>query len=368
MRKFFFFSFVLLSFCCSAQNFYLFIGTYTTAGSKGIYVYRFNAATGNAEWVSNTDSSKNPSYLAVAPNEKMVYAVNETEPGKVSAYTFDKNSGKLTFVNQQPTGGNDPCYVSVSKNNKWIVVANYGGGSATALSVNNDGSLNPYSQLFQDSGSSVNKQRQEKPHVHSAIFSPAQDYVYTPDLGLDKVMVYKFNAAVPKPMTPANPPFVTVTGGDGPRHLAFHPNQKFVYLIEEMSGTVGAYQYANGKLTLIQHLPTHPEEYKGDIGSADIHISPDGKFLYASNRGAENTITIFSVDAATGKLKLVGYQPVMGKTPRNFIIDPTGNYLLAANQNSDNVVIFKRDKQTGLLKATGKEIKVSMPVCLQMIK
>lgn len=371
MRIIFLSLILLISFCATAQNFYLFIGTYTSKGSKGIYVYRFNAANGTAEWVSNTDSAANPSYLAVAPNEKYVYAVNEThgdKGGNVSAYTFDKATGKLALINQQSTAGDDPCYVSVSKNNNWVMVANYSGGSSAAFAANKDGSLNPYSQLMQDSGSSANTKRQEKPHVHSAVFSPAQDHLFTPDLGTDKVMIYKFNPTSQKPLNPATSPYAAVAPGSGPRHFTFHPNEKFAYVIQELSGTVGVYRYNNGQLSLLQDIATHPAGYKGDIGSADIHLSPDGKFLYASNRGDENTITIFSVNAATGKLKLKGYQPTMGKTPRNFIIDPTGNYLLAANQETDNIVIFKRNKLTGLLTPTGKQIEVSMPVCLQMMK
>lgn len=361
---------LFVTFCTSAQNFYLFIGTYTTKDSKGIYVYNFNAATGAASWVSNTDSAANPSYLAIAPNQKYVYAVNETHGengGKVSAYTFDKATGKLTLLNQQSTGGADPCYVSVSKNNNWVAVANYSGGSCAAFAANRDGSLQPYSQLLQDSGNGANLKRQEKAHVHSTVFSPSQDYLFTPDLGTDKVMIYKFTQNISKPLTPATRPYTPISPGNGPRHLTFHPNQKFAYLIQELSGTVGVYRYSNGDLTSIQSLATHPAGFKGNIGSADIHVSPDGKFLYASNRGDENTITIFSVNAVTGKIALKGYQSVLGKTPRNFIIDPTGNYLLAANQDSDNIVIFKRNKQTGLLTPTGKQIKISMPVCLQMI-
>lgn len=362
---------LLASFCATAQKFYLFAGTYTNKTSKGIYVYRFDAATGTAVLVSNTDSAANPSYLAIAPNEKYLYAVNETHGdsgGNVSAYAFDKTSGKLSFINQQSTGGNDPCYVSVSKNNDWVVVANYSGGSAAALAANKDGSLNPIAQLLQDSGSSANTNRQEKPHVHSAVFSPAQDYLFTPDLGTDKVMVYQFNPNAEKPLNPAAPAYKTVAAGNGPRHFTFHPNQKFAYLIQELSGTVGVYQYNNGKLALLQEAAAHPAGYKGDIGSADIHLSPDGKFLYASNRGDENTITIFSVNPTTGKLKLKGYQSTLGKTPRNFMIDPTGNYLLVANQNTDNIVIFKRNKLTGLLTPTGKQIEISIPVCLQMMR
>lgn len=365
-------SFILLiSTVLSAQKFYLFVGTYTNKGSKGIYVYRFDAATGKAEWVSNTDSAANPSYLAIAPNQKYIYAVNETHEGNggsLSAYKFDRTTGKLTFINKQSTGGDDPCYVSLSKNNSWAMVANYSGGSSTAFSINKDGSINSYSQLLQNTGSSANAARQEKAHVHSAVFSPAENYLFTPDLGTDKIMIYKFNPASQKPLSPASPPYAAVSPGSGPRHFTFHPNKKFAYVIQELSGTVSAYIFRNGKLHLIQTTATHPADYKGDIGSADIHVSADGKFLYASNRGDENTITIFSVNATTGKLKLKDYQSVLGKTPRNFIIDPTGNYLLAANQNSDNIVIFKRDKQTGLLTPTRDQIEVSMPVCLQMMK
>ncbi len=371
MRISFLSLFLFISFCAAAQEFYLFIGTYTAKGSKGIYVYRFNAATGAAEWVSNTDSAANPSYLAIAPNHKFVYAVNETHGdsgGNVSAYTFDKTTGKLTFINQQSTGGDDPCYVTVSKNNKWVMVANYNGGSAAAFAANTDGSLQPSAELMQDTGSSANVQRQEKAHVHSTVFSPGQNYLFTPDLGIDKVKIYTFNPASEKPLTPAAPPYVSVSAGNGPRHLTFHPNQKYAYLMQELSGTVGVFRYSNGKFILLEDVPAHPKGYKGDIGSADIHVAPDGRFLYASNRGDENTITIFSINPATGKLKLKGYQPVMGKTPRNFIIDPTGNYLLVANQNTDNIVIFKRNKQTGMLQATGKQIKVSTPVCLQMLQ
>jgi 6-phosphogluconolactonase len=221
---------------------------------------------------------------------------------------------------------------------------------------------------MQDSGTSVNTDRQEKAHVHSAIFSPDEQFLFTPDLGTDKIMIYAFDASSQEPLKPADPPFTEAGKGNGPRHFTFHPNNKFAYLIEELSGTVAAYKYSNGQLTFIERLITHPKNYKGDIGSADIHLSLDGKFLYASNRGDENTVTIFSVNPSTGRLNLKGYQSTLGKTPRNFLIDPTGNFLLVANQDSDNIVIFKRDKQTGLLKSTGVQIKIPRPVCLKMSK
>ncbi len=371
MRPILLFIFSIAFFVCKAQNFNLFIGTYTGTGSKGIYVYRFNAANGKAYKVSNTDSANNPSYLAITADAKYVYAVNETHgnnPGSVSAFKFDKVTGRLDPINNQSTGGDDPCYVSVSKNNKWLAVANYSGGNVSVFPVGKDGSIKPYTQLIQDTGSSANKDRQEKPHVHAAVFSPDERYLLTPDLGTDKVMVYSFNPSSEQLLTAANPSFQKSVEGNGPRHLTFHPNKKFAYLAEELSGTVAVFKYYNGSLKLQQRVITHPKNYKGEIGSADIHVSPDGRFVYVSNRGEENTITIFSTDKNTGKLTLKGYQSTKGKTPRNFIIDPAGNYLLVANQDSDNIVIFKRDKQTGLLKQTGNQIKIPRPVCLQIAK
>ena len=363
--------FVFLSCSLKAQNCYLVVGTYTGTGSKGIYVYRFNVGTGKATLVSNTDSVVNPSYLTVSPDKKYVYAVNEThgaDPGRVSAFSFNNKNGTLTFINDQPTGGDDPCYVSFDNTGRWLAVANYYGGSASVVRLKKNGSVKPRIQLMQDSGNSVTKQRQDQAHVHSAVFSPDQKYLFTPDLGLDKVMIYRFNPSATKPLTPAKMPFEKTLEGEGPMHFTFHPNKRYAYLISELMGTVSAYKYNDGKLEKIQNIEAHPHGFKGTIGSADIHVSPDGDFLYVSNRGDENTITVFSIDNETGKLKLVGFQPVLGKTPRNFIIDPTGNYLLVANQESDNIVVFKRNKKSGLLQKTGMEIRVPKPVCLQMTK
>ncbi len=368
MRYLLLLSFSIKILCCNAQTFTSFIGTYTGSGSKGIYVYRFNASNGNLQWVSNTDSASNPSYLTISANGRYVYAVNETNkenPGRVSAYSYDKINGKLKFINSQETGGDDPCYVAVNKNNKWAAVANYSGGSVAVFSINEDGSLNQYPQLIQDTGSSANKQRQEKAHVHSAVFSPDEKYLFTPDLGIDKMMEYKFNQSAKLPLVPASPSSILLNPGSGPRHFTFHPNKKFAYLIEELAGKVEVYKYDNGRLKLVQTVITHPKDFKGVIGSADVHISPDGKFLYASNRGDENTITIFSINKTNGTLSLKGYQSTLGKTPRNFSIDPTGKYLLVANQDTDNIVVFKRNAQTGLLQYTGKQIKIPKPVCLQ---
>lgn len=371
MRIVFFCCLFLTTMAVSAQKCSLFIGTYTGTGSKGIYVYRFDASTGKATWVSNTDSVVNPSYLAITPDGKFVYACTETRTanaGGVSAFRFDKTTGRLTFLNKQSSGGDNPAYVAVNKSGKWVVAGNYSGGSIAAFPVNKDGSIQPYRQLIQHEGSSVNKQRQEKAHVHATVFSPAEDYLFTPDLGMDKVMIYRFRPSLQEPLQPAVPAFSATTPGSGPRHFTFHPNGKWAYLIEEMAGAVTAYNYNSGRLMEMQRVNTHPDTLTTQPGSADIHISPDGKFLYASNRGKENNIAIFKIDIKTGKLSLAGYQSTMGQTPRNFCIDPTGSFLLVANQETNNIVIFKRDVQTGLLTSTGEQISVPKPVCLKMIR
>jgi 6-phosphogluconolactonase len=355
---------------CHAQDFFLFTGTYTSEKSKGIYVHRFNASDGSAKAISIEENVENPSYLAISPSGRFLYAVNENggeKPGEVSAFSFDHTNGKLSFINKQTTGGDHPCYLSVDESGKWLLVGNYSGGNLSVFPLNDDGSIMPATQSIQHKGESVNKQRQEKAHVHAVVFSPDQKYVLTPDLGIDKVMIYRFDEQNEKPLSENDAAFGESKAGSGPRHISFHPALPYVYLMEELSGTVTLFHFENGKLEPKQTISSHPENFKGKIGSADIHVSPDGKFLYASNRGDANSIAIFSIDASTGLLKSVGFQSTLGKTPRNFVIDPSGNYLLVANQDSDNVVVFKRNKQTGGLLATGREIKIPNPVCLKLI-
>lgn len=349
------------------QTFHLFIGTYTGTGSKGIYVYKFDATSGKANWVSNTDSVVNPSYLALSSNKKYLYAVNETGgdiPGKVSSFSFDKTSGKLNFLNQQLSGGDHPCYIAVDKKNQWVFASNYTGGNVSAFAVNADGSLKPYAQLIQNSGNSIIKPNQERPHVHGTFFSPDQKYLYVTDLGIDRVLMYNFNPSAASPLSPKEPGYVQSQAGSGPRHLTIHPNNRYAYVIEELSGTVAGYRLEVGGLKQIQRLSSHPKNYVGKIASADIRISPDGKFLYASNRGDANTLAIYAINKTTGMLTAAGYQSTKGKAPRNFAIDPTGNFLLVANMGTDNIVIFKRNKKTGRLSEKGDEIKIQKPVCL----
>ncbi|OQP68473.1 lactonase family protein [Niastella populi] len=348
------------------MNYYLLVGTYTRGKSEGLYVYKMNTQTGEVAAVSNAKAA-NPSYLALSPDEKFVYAVNEdaNDKGSVSVFSFDKSNGTLKYIDKQTSGGDHPCYVAVNKTGKWVAVANYSGGSFSTLPIMANGTLgNP--TTVQHTGSSVDKERQEKPHVHSTVFSPDDKYIFVPDLGIDKVMIYSFNPGSGKP-EPASVPFAATPAGSGPRHFTFHPNGKLAYLVEEMGGAVSAYKYKDGKLTLIQHISTYPAGFTGKKWSADIHVSPDGKFLYATNRTPSNTIAIFSIDKS-GKLTAIGHESTKGEVPRNFTIDPTGNFLLVANQETDNVVIFKRDKKSGKLTDTGKSIKVGNPVCLKWAK
>ncbi|GGA87427.1 lactonase family protein [Puia dinghuensis] len=364
---------LLLSLTGFSQQYYLFVGTYTDGpsaeGSKGIYVYTFDAATGDLKPVS-TIATQNPSYLTIAPGGKFVYAVGETHgatPGSVSAFSFDKTTGKLTFIDKQLSGGADPCYVTVDAHRKWAMVANYSGGNFSALPIAADGSLQPATETIQHTGAGGNKNRQDKAHVHSTILSPDEKYLVVCDLGMDNLSVLHFNpAATKQPLTNATDSVVTLQPGVGPRHSAFVPGKPYAYVIDELTGTVDAFHYSNGKFTPIQHISSLPDGFKGDIGSADIHVSPNGKFLYASNRGDANSIVIYAIDATTGKLTVKGFQSTMGKTPRNFMIDPTGHWLLAANQNGKNVVIFKIDQQTGMLTPTGKQLEIPAPVCLKM--
>ena len=354
-----------------AQESYLLIGTYTGGKSEGIYVYKFNSQTGDNSFVSMVKSS-NPSFLAISPNQKYVYAVNEnadstrfTVGGNISAFSFNKAKGTLIEINKQPSGGKHPCYVAVDKTGQWVFAGNYTSGSIGLLHANKDGSLDSLHQVIQHAGSGPNADRQQGPHVHSTNLSADNKYLYVPDLGIDKVMIYTFDntKGVLKYKAAA-----ASTPGNGPRHMAFSANNKFAYLVEEMGGTVVCYSISNGNLQLQQRISALPADFKGALGSADIHISPDGKFLYCSNRGDANTISIFSINAANGKLKLIGDQSTMGKTPRNFNFDPSGNFLLVANQNTDDIVILKIDKKTGMLTDTGKRISVGSPVCLKWIK
>ena len=364
-------SFLFIS-CTFGQSkqYFLFVGTYTSAKSDGIYVYKFNEESGTATFVSKVKTD-NPSYLAISKNHQFVYAVREgggDNSSAVSAFLFNNQLGKLTFVNKQSTKSNGPCFIAVDNKQKWVFTANYKGGSLSAFPVKNDGSLDTVTQLIQHTGSSVNKIRQQKPFVHTVVFSPDEKYLFTNDLGTDKINRYTFNAAATtNPLSEGNDSVTMSTAGNGPRHLAFSPNKKFMYVINELAGTVDVFGYGDKNLRLIQTISTDSTNNL-DKGCADIHLSPDGRFLYGTNRGKYNTIATYAVNNATGKLQLLQVQSTGGLVPRNFTITPSGNMLLVGHQNSDYITIFQRNMKTGLLTLTNNTIPVSSAVCLKMIE
>jgi 6-phosphogluconolactonase len=350
------------------KNYYLIVGTYTNeAKTNGIHVYTFDATSGDVQEKSTFTGITNPSYLTVSKDKKNVYAVSEAGDGKgVNAFSFDSKTGKLTLQNTGSAGGNGPCYISVDDQKRWVFAGNYGGGSLSATKLNADGSLTTQTQVIQHEGSSVNKSRQDKPHVHAVVLSPDGRHLLVPDLGTDKVNIYRFDASKENPLTPGSPAFATANAGGGPRHLAFHPNGKWAYLVLEMEGAVTAFEFNNGKMEAKQTITMLDKGFTGKVGGADIHVSPDGKFLYASNRGEANDIVIYAI-GKDGKITYAGRQSSGINTPRNFAIDPTGSFLLVGNQNGNDIAIFKRDKKTGLLSATGKRILVDKPVCLKFV-
>ena len=353
----------------SQDSYFLVTGTYTNGKSEGIYIHEFNTKTGDAKPLNVVKGIKNPSYLAVSPDEKYVYAVSEQNNagngGRVYAYSFDKLSANMQEINSQPSGGDDPCYISVDNTGKWVVVGNYSSGSLKAMRVM-DGRLQEDSRVIRHTGHSINKERQEKPHVHCTYFDANNKYLYVPDLGIDKVMIYRFNVNNGDLFNVGS---AGVELGSGPRHIIISPNGKYAYLMEEIKGRVSVFSVSSqtGTLDKIQTISSAAVGFTGDMGSADIHLTQDGKFLYASNRGEANDIAIFSVDGLNGTLTKIGNQPVLGIAPRNFSFDPTENFLLVANMNSNEVVIFARNSNNGLLTDTGKRISIPTPVCLKWI-
>ncbi len=347
---------------------YLFIGTYTNGKpGKGIYIFRFDVQTGNLKFVSSGSDITNPSFITLNHTGNYLYACTESltqNAGGISSFAFDSLKGSISFINKQSSDGENPVYVTVDKSDTWLINGNYTQPTISARRINADGSIDITSEVINFIDKSIGK-RQKTAHIHATVFSPEGSRLFAPDLGADKIRIFTFEKDNIVPLRIPSKSFVRTTAGGGPRHFTFHPNGKFGYCIEELSGTLSAYNYLQDSLILIQNISSYSKPNKV-YSSADIHISPDGLFLYASNRLSENTISIFSIDTITGKLTLKGHQPTNGEHPRNFTIDPTGNFILVANQLSSSIVVFKRDKQTGLLSDIDVQIKVPSPSCLLM--
>jgi 6-phosphogluconolactonase len=366
---------VLFASLTFADEYRVYIGTYTNTGkSQGIYSYRFDSKTGKLQPEGLAGQATNPSFVAIHPNRKYLYAVSEVSTmngqrtGGVSAFSIDPQTGKLTPLNQVPSRGTGPCYVSVDATGKVAMVANYNSGSVALMPIKADGSLEEATSFDQHEGKVVDPKRQGGPHAHSIFASPDNRFALSADLGLDRMYVYKLDPTGGK-LSPDDPPFAAVTPRGGPRHFDFHPNGKFVYVIQEIGLKVSVYSYDKGRgaLTELQTISTLPEGYKGDnLSCADIHVHRSGKFVYGSNRGADS-IAVFAVDKNKGTLKAVDYTPTQGKIPRNFGIDPTGRFLIAANQNTNNLVVFRIDQKTGKLTQTGQNLEVGAPVCVRFV-
>ncbi len=342
----------------------LLVGTYTkNCESDGIYIYDY-ATDGTAKLLSSGKKIVNPSYLAVSPDRKNVYAVNENgKESRVSAFSFDAKSGKIKKLNDQESKGEDPCYVL--NDDKNVIAANYSGGSISVFKKNADGSLNPAIQNLKHEGHSIHPDRQEKPHVHMVQFSPDEKFVIANDLGTDRIYVYRYAKDSGKQVLEFQDT-IPIKTGSGPRQLRFSPNGEFAYLLAELDGTLTSFHYKEGKFKRIQESSIVNPDFKGETSAADLRISADGKFLYATNRGDANTISLFAIQPS-GKLTFKSTVSTLGKGPRNFAIDPSGKHLLVAHEKSNDIVIFDRDMESGELTDSGKRISVCSPVCLVFV-
>lgn len=354
----------------------LYIGTYTSgeSSSEGIYIQKFDPATGRLSPHKTVSGVEDPSFLTIDRNRKFLYTVNETlehegqKSGAVSAFSIDRKTGSLSFLNKQSSRGGAPCHISVSRDGKFVLVANYVGGNVAVLPVKADGSLGPAVDLEQHAGTGPDKTRQEAAHAHSIMLDAENKYAFVNDLGIDRIMIYEFDSKNGKLAPNPKQPFYQCRPGAGPRHFKFHPGGKYAFAVNELDMTVSSLSYdqSNGTLKDIQTISTVPAGFSGENTCADIHISPDGRFLYTSNRG-HDSIAAYRIERMSGRLEFIEHVSTQGKTPRNFAIDPSGAFMLVANQRSDSIVTFSIDPKSGRLKNTGQAISVPSPVCLQLI-
>ncbi|MFC7394174.1 lactonase family protein [Scopulibacillus cellulosilyticus] len=341
-----------------------YVGTYTKGDSEGIYSFVLDTESAKLGEVKAVAELDNPTYVTVSQDNQYLYSViKDGEKGGAAAYAIRGENGELELLNKQLSEGASPCHVSVDSNNHYVVTANYHKGTVEAYATKEDGSLNPVSSTVQHHGSGPNKERQEKPHVHYAGFTPDEKYVAVVDLGIDKLMTYSVNNG-----ELAEVSSLSVKPGSGPRHLAFHPNGKYAYLMTEISSEVIvlSYKSEDGSFTELQTIPTIPEDFHENNQGSAIHISSDGRFVYAANRG-HDSIALFSVNQDSGKLTFVGRTSTEGNWPRDFVLDPTEKFLVASNQNSSNLVLFQRDEATGKLTLVQSDVAVPDPVCVKFL-
>ena len=350
------------------DRYLVYIGTYASEENQGIYIYNLDITSGKLEKIAGVKGIENPSYLAIDKQLRYLYAVSETESfqgkngGSVSAFIIDAKTGELKFLNSKPTKGKAPCYLCMDNSNEHIFVANYTEGTFTGYPINLDGSIGDISNIITHEGFGPNKERQEKPHVHYVAFTPEEKYLCSVDLGLDSVDFYSLNK---EKSTLSEAMSIKVKPGSGPRHIEFSPNGKYAYVINELSSDIVVVKYPS--LQIVQTISTLPEEFVGENISAAIHMSTNGDFLYASNRG-HNSIAVFRIDRGSGMLELVANCNTKGKNPRDFATDPTGHYLIVANQDSDTITTFEINQQTGELKCIGESVNIKAPVCIKIIK
>ncbi len=358
----------------SDKTLLFYVGTYTRGDTKGIYAFRMDKATGALTPLGLAAETPNPSFLAVDPGNRYLFAVGESNNfngrpgGGVSAFAINREDGKLTLLNQTSSGGDGPCHVAVDHSGKYVLVANYNGGNVSVFPIGADGKLGDTSAFIQHQGSSVNVERQTGPHAHGVYLDAGNRIAVVADLGLDRLLIYRFDPAKGT-LTANDPPFAAVRPGAGPRHFAFHPNGRFAFVINEIDSTLTTFEYEpnRGALKELATVSTLPADFTGNNSTAEVFVHPSGKFVYGSNRGADN-IAIFALDQAAGALTSVGWEPTQGHTPRNFAIDPAGQFLVAANQDSGSIVVFKIDQQTGKLSAVGQKAEVGSPVCITFVQ
>jgi len=351
----------------------VYVGTYNKPPDDGIFAYRLDPDSGDLQPLSSAGGIENPSFVTIDPAGRYLCAVAEVgefegQPGGgVASYAIDPASGALSPISTQSSVGPGPCHVSIDATGRYALVANYGGGSVAVLPLGSDGALAKASAFVQHAGSGSDEQRQKAPHAHSINPSPDNRFAFVPDLGLDRVLTYELNHDTGA-LEPTPQPWVEVAAGHGPRHLAFRPDGRYAYVINEMGNTITAFSFepATGGLTVIQDISTLPPGYSETSYTADIHFHPSGRFLYGSNRG-HDSIAIFAVDETSGHLEMLGLESVRGTNPRNFALDPTGSFLYAANGQTDNIVAFRIDQDTGQLQATGHVTEVVKPVCIAML-